>query len=365
MNKILSATLAAALLAPAAAFADITVKLPSDAALDSLNYDYTTILNLSKPRGEQGTQSAAVPVKNNVAVVPVDKAEGGTQYVFNLGGRNRFTIYAAPGDEITTEVVEMNPVKAKSEGTPLYAGINEIDGMVSPILEKFYELRKQENAPKEQMEALIDDYNNTLKDYIKENPTNQNSVYALMQLDGEDFLELYPLISEGAKTSLIAPVMEIQKTRTEKSVEKERRQKEMAKGDVTAPDFTLLDLQGKEVSLSQFRGKWVILDFWGGWCIWCIKGFPELKEAYAKYKDVLEIVGVDCNESEDAWRKAVAKYELPWVNVYNPKTSTILDEYGVQGFPTKAIIDPEGKIRNITTGHNPEFFTILSELIGK
>lgn len=365
MNKLLSAALTCAIMAPATAFADITVKLPADAGLDSLNYDYTTILNLSKPRDERGTVSAAVPVKDNMAVVPVADAEGGTQYRFSLGGRNIFLVYAAPGDQITTEVMEMNPTKAKSTGTRLYEGVNEIDGIVTPILEKFYSLRKQENPPKEEMQALIDDYNNSLKDYIKENPTNPNSVYALMQLDGEDFLELYPLISEGAKTSILTPVMENQKLQIEKSIEKERRQQEMAKGDVTAPDFSLLDLQGNQVSLSQFRGKWVILDFWGGWCIWCIKGFPELKEAYAKYKDVLEIVGVDCNESEEAWRKAVAKYELPWVNVYNPKTSTLLDEYGVQGFPTKAIIDPEGKIRNITTGHNPEFFTTLSELIGK
>ncbi len=365
MNKLFAAALAAAFMAPLAVSADIKVNLPADAALDSLNYDYTTILNLSKPRGEKGTVSASVPVKDNVATIPLVKAEGGVQYVLNFGGRNRVPVYAQEGDEITTVVLEMNPVKTKSTGSPLYDGINTIDAMTNPVMEKYYALSKQENPPKQEIEELIEDYNNSIKDFIRENPTDPTSVYALMQLDGEDFIEMYPLLSERAKTSLLFPVAENQKAYIEKSIEKERRQKEMAKGDVTAPDFTLLDLQGKEVSLSQFRGKWVILDFWGSWCIWCIKGFPELKEAYSKYKDVLEIVGVDCNESEDAWRAGVKKYDLPWVNVYNPKTTTLLDEYGVQGFPTKAIIDPEGKIRNITTGHNPDFFNILSELIGK
>ena len=143
----------------------------------------------------------------------------------------------------------------------------------------------------------------------------------------------------------------------------ERKQKAMQSGDVVAPDFTLKNLEGQDVSLFDFRGKWVILDFWGSWCPWCIKGFPELKEAYAKYSDKLVIIGVDCRESESDWKAGVEKYQLPWVNVYNPEGSDITTEYGVQGYPTKAIIDPEGKIRNITVGHDPSFYTVLTELM--
>ena len=154
--------------------------------------------------------------------------------------------------------------------------------------------------------------------------------------------------------------------------EKEKRIQEMEQklealqtGDVEAPNFTLKDLEGKDVSLSDFRGKWVILDFWGSWCPWCIKGFPELKEAYSKYNGTLEIIGIDCRESEEAWKEGVAKYELPWINVYNPENSSLTSEYAVPGFPTKAIIDPEGKIKNITVGHDPQFFVILNELLEK
>ncbi|MDE5975804.1 MAG: TlpA family protein disulfide reductase, partial [Muribaculaceae bacterium] len=284
-------------------------------------------------------------------------------YAFSLGGKNRFTVYAAPGDEIVTEVIALDPINVRTSGTPLYSGINEVNQLVDPIKDKYTLLSRQENPPREEMNALLDDYDQTLKDFILENPTNQSSVYALLELQGEDFLEYFNKISEGAKTSILYPVAELKRKSVEKRAEMDRRQKEMAAGDKMAPDFTLLNLQDKEVSLSDFRGKWVILDFWGSWCIWCIKGFPELKEAYEKYKDKLEIVGVDCNESVDAWRAGVKKYELPWVNVYNPPTTTLLEEYGVQGFPTKAIIDPEGKILNITTGHKPDFFITLSNLI--
>ena len=48
-----------------------------------------------------------------------------------------------------------------------------------------------------------------------------------------------------------------------------------------APDFTLKDLQGNDLSLSSLRGKYVVLDFWGSWCGWCIKGIPDMKKYYA------------------------------------------------------------------------------------
>ncbi|MCH5225384.1 MAG: redoxin domain-containing protein [Muribaculaceae bacterium] len=133
--------------------------------------------------------------------------------------------------------------------------------------------------------------------------------------------------------------------------------------EIDAPSFTLKDLEGKDVSLSDFRGKWVILDFWGSWCPWCIKGFPELKEAYEKYAGHLEIIGIDCRESEEAWKAGVEQYQLPWVNLYNPEGSSLLAEYEVKGFPTKVIVNPEGKIANVTIGHDPAFFTVLSSLL--
>ena len=145
----------------------------------------------------------------------------------------------------------------------------------------------------------------------------------------------------------------------------EEKLEKLQSGDVKAPNFTLKDLNGKDVSLSDFKGKWVILDFWGSWCPWCIKGFPELKEAYKQYAGELEIIGIDCRESEEEWRAGVEKYELPWVNVYNPKDSKLTEEYAVQGYPTKAIISPDGIIKNITVGHDPAFYDALTKLMGK
>lgn len=132
-----------------------------------------------------------------------------------------------------------------------------------------------------------------------------------------------------------------------------------------APDFTLPDLQGKDVTLSSLQGKWVVLDFWGSWCPWCIKGFPAMKESYAKLNNKVTFVGVACRDKKDAWKGAVAKYELPWVNLWlDPESDNpLLKTYGIQGFPTKLIIDPKGIIRNVTIGEDPEFFPILNSLV--
>lgn len=133
----------------------------------------------------------------------------------------------------------------------------------------------------------------------------------------------------------------------------------------SAPDFKLRDLNGKEVSLTEFGGNWVVLDFWGSWCRFCVQGIPAMKEYYAKYhQQGLEIIGIDCGETMQQWRAAVERFELPWVNVYNPesKADGILAAYDIKGFPTKIIITPEGKIFKIYVGEDPAFYTELDRL---
>ena len=129
-----------------------------------------------------------------------------------------------------------------------------------------------------------------------------------------------------------------------------------------APDFTLEDIYGMPLTLSSFRGTYVVLDFWGSWCPWCIKGIPEMKEYYKKYSGKFEIIGIDCNDPVEKWKAAVANYDMPWKHVYNPKGSRLAQQYGVQGYPTKIIIDPQGRVDKVVVGEDPAFYTYLDEL---
>lgn len=131
-----------------------------------------------------------------------------------------------------------------------------------------------------------------------------------------------------------------------------------------APDFELPNLQGATTKLSSLRGKYVVIDFWGSWCIWCIRGIPQMKNYYTKYKDKMEILGVDCRDSEDKWRAAVDEYQLPWPQVYcdDANLRKLGSKYGVQGFPTKVLVDPNGKIVKTSIGEDPSFYTFLDSI---
>lgn len=129
-----------------------------------------------------------------------------------------------------------------------------------------------------------------------------------------------------------------------------------------APDFTLKDINGKPLKLSSLRGKHVVLDFWGSWCVWCVRGVPKMKEYYEKYKDKMEILGMDCGDSEDDWKAAVKELGLPWQHVYVPEGSKLMQQYNIQGFPTKIILDKKGNIVQTVVGESPEFYEALDKL---
>ena len=111
----------------------------------------------------------------------------------------------------------------------------------------------------------------------------------------------------------------------------------------------------------------MVIDFWGSWCGWCIKGIPQMKEYYAKYNSKMEILGVDCNDTVEKWKAAVAKHELPWLHVYWDKDDENCDNplalYEVRGFPTKVVVDPEGKVAKIIVGEDPAFYEYLDQVL--
>ncbi|MBP7767812.1 MAG: redoxin domain-containing protein [Prevotella sp.] len=219
----------------------------------------------------------------------------------------------------------------------------------------------QEKAP-----ALMKQASEGIIAFIKQHPSYEASAAIIAQLDDPTQMKeaaqlLTPEVRDGRMKVLYQPMIERMERQERMAKEAETKQ---ATG-VEAPDFTLNDINGKPLKLSSLRGKYVVLDFWGSWCIWCIKGFPEMKNYYEKYKGKFEILGVDCNDTEAKWKEAVKKHELPWLHVYNPKTSTVLTDYAVQGFPTKIIVGPDGKIVKTIVGEDPAFYTLLDELFGK
>ena len=242
---------------------------------------------------------------------------------------------------------------------------NEVSAMVENA-NKIMAEQSQEAAAKyynEQMPALTAKLQNAIMDFIKKNPNSEASAAIIPQLeDLAKMKEAANLLSETVKNGRMKDFYQnvIDQVEAQKKAEEESAKKQAA--GVVAPDFTLNDINGKPLALSSLKGKYVILDFWGSWCGWCIKGFPEMKNYYNKYKGKFEILGIDCNDTEQKWKDAVKKNELPWLHVYNPRTSKVLADYGIQGFPTKIIVGPDGKIVKTIVGEDPAFYTLLDEL---
>ncbi len=136
-----------------------------------------------------------------------------------------------------------------------------------------------------------------------------------------------------------------------------------------APAFTQLDRDGKEISLADYKGKYVILDFWGSWCAPCRKSHPHLVELYAKYKgENFDILGLAGNEKPENWTKAIEEDGMTWrqVNVKgNDPKQALLNLYHIRAFPTKILVDPNGVILLYCIGSVEEIDAKLKEVFGK
>jgi cytochrome c biogenesis protein CcmG/thiol:disulfide interchange protein DsbE len=121
-----------------------------------------------------------------------------------------------------------------------------------------------------------------------------------------------------------------------------------------APDFTLPKLNGKgDVSISDFKGKPVVLNFWASWCDPCKQEAPTLAAAQQQWKDAgVVFLGVDTEDTRDEARVFEGQYGITWESAFDPQ-GQLADQYAVLGYPETFFIDAKGKIRAKYVGPIP------------
>jgi peroxiredoxin len=116
-----------------------------------------------------------------------------------------------------------------------------------------------------------------------------------------------------------------------------------------APEIDGLDTAGKPLKLSTYRGKVVVLVFWGSWCGPCMREVPHERELAARLKDQpFALLGVDCRDDKTAAQKAIESNKMTWPNWYDGESfeGPIVKRYHIRSYPSVFVIDAEGIIRH-------------------
>ncbi|HTN35469.1 MAG TPA: TlpA disulfide reductase family protein, partial [Arachidicoccus sp.] len=199
-------------------------------------------------------------------------------------------------------------------------------------------------AIEKQNDGLNDKKEEASKKFIKENPKSYVSLNLLRSLTyTTDYGDLNKMFT-GLDTAIQHSVSGVK-------IEKQLATMKQTAVGQPAIDFTLNDVNGKSVSLSSFKGKYVLVDFWASWCGPCRAENPNVVKAFDKYKSKgFTILGVSLDEDGAKWKEAIEHDKLAWTQVSDLKgwKADVAEKYGVRAIPANFLIDKEGTI----IGHN-------------
>lgn len=158
------------------------------------------------------------------------------------------------------------------------------------------------------------------------------------------------------------PIEEI-RDRREASERTARENRTRTVPGTPAPPLRLPTIYGGDFSLDFNRGECTVLHFWTSRCQPCTDDFPDMKRAWDRYHDRVYFISIGCGESRQVWKKAVRRYALPWLNLYDDARTNVSARYGVETYPTKFIIDRAGIILEREDDDPSRFYIRLDSIM--
>lgn len=262
------------------------------------------------------------------------------------------------GSKTQNELTALEQVKA-----PIMKELKPVSEAYQKANENYMQGRKDKKSEaelellKEKATAIRDQFDPFYKrtgkidlEFIEKHPDSYYAAYLLGRK-----VSSMPLVNSLKYYDALSSV--IKQSSYGKEVLKEIKNLQGGSPGSIAGSFSVQDINGAQLSLSDFKGKkYVLIDFWASWCVPCRKGNPHLLTLYSKYKDKgLEIIGIsDDDSNHEAWKKAVEKDNIGvWKHVLRglkqtatgfDKSKDITEPYGIHSLPTKILIDKNGVI---------------------
>lgn len=241
------------------------------------------------------------------------------------------------------ENIEVKGGALQSTYNDFFKELNDIDGDYSQLYDAFVKSKADSNwvlkdSLNNQLDSIRDLYYERSYQYVEKQPVSIVSAKLISEIlmAFPDIDRLEPIVDKfdnyvkntsfGQK--IILTLNTIKKTRIGNE----------------APLFHLSDIEGNEISLEKYRGKYVLIDFWAAWCGPCREENPRMVAIYQKYKSKkFDMLGVSIDDNLDQWKKAVINDQLSWAQVVDDQNISN-HQYGVISIPANVLLDPQGVI---------------------
>lgn len=264
------------------------------------------------------------------------------------------TIYLETG---RTQIDIFDSLKnAQISGSKLNRELDELNILTAPFNSRISDLQNKVSTLKR--EGKTEEALRVIKDMEQLENRRSEEVYLPFILSHKKSIVAFSLLEEYAGYDINVERVLPLYNQFSKSIKKSdagmklnaqiQIARKLAIGEI-AMDFTQNDTSGNPVSLSDFRGQYVLIDFWATWCIPCRIENPNVVRAYQKYKDKnFTVLGIslDREEQKEYWKSAIRNDKLTWTHVSDLKgwNNEVAKQYGIKAIPQNYLLDPEGRI---------------------